>query len=311
MPSGWGWVRVWRNVPGRQRAKWARTQFNSRHRVGPQLEFNRNFTRIAAKWRLISCLLSRAFAARSQRQVCGIDNEARGREFLQMHENSSHVSNVARSDAFALSLCNFKEVETSFSNAAPLISLIEQICVTRSRLDPLLQQSLWFSEQLGRWWMNFITVRCTLSDDGRTHCSWELGFECQSKQSAISSKDSISAREQKTSFSLAFASFCAVFMTQQQFRASQEYGDTLQEAWDSWKISCKRLQFIKEWRVAGKNGPCVLVQVLIYGSNARDEVLRVNWGWHKTHVECCVWSDDTWQARRLPQRPIREFFPHF
>lgn len=56
-------------------------------------------------------------SAPSSRLSCnsgGIDNEggARGREFLQMHRNSSHVSNVARSGALAeariaLSLCNF------------------------------------------------------------------------------------------------------------------------------------------------------------------------------------------------------------
>lgn len=45
-------------------------------------------------------------SAPSSRLSCnsgGIDNEggARGREFLQMHRNSSHVSNVARSGALA------------------------------------------------------------------------------------------------------------------------------------------------------------------------------------------------------------------
>lgn len=167
---------MWRNVPGRHRASGPElnsTQGRHRGSVGSQLEFNRNFTRIAAKWRLISCLSRKGLrSSTTQRQVrvsAAIRAELimkaehvgansfkciETRVTSRMSHNLVHSPRLKLRFRCATSFAD-RETETRFPNAVvsaltPLISLIEQNCVTRARFDPLLRPQFVVSEQLGR-----------------------------------------------------------------------------------------------------------------------------------------------------------------
>lgn len=121
-----------------------------RHRgcVGSQLEFNRNFTRIAAKWRLISCFLLKGLrSSTSQRQVC-FSAAIRAELIMKAgHVGANSCKCIKIRVTFGMSHdlvhspgsgCSFdvqfpdREVKTRFPKAVisaitSLISLIEQV----------------------------------------------------------------------------------------------------------------------------------------------------------------------------------------